>query len=543
MSQLAIALTIALVVICALWYAFFFCYLRPFRCNVPGPIPFPLVGCWPYLIWPRRTTLEPIRREPIECYWLGTFGTRPVIFVCDPELVKQIATEHREVIHDRGMRDAVAVLAGKSKDSILTSRGKLWQRQRKAILPELNTNEFLDNYFNRCNHELDDLLDSLSVSNAPQQTPVFDQVDAGKKPKAVCPFGHSAPTSEVMYHSMAAVGAEALFGFGDPAEHPSYFKAGVEGQRMDRFTSYWSMIASIPLLPLTWWRRLAAGPLINTLTHHSEMEAMPEEHCEYVREEMKRTSHLQDRYPLLKSLINLGREEIDAGDPADLANDRVVANIIGLMNGVSKNEAAKVCYALSELARQPELQIRLFDEINQYLGDSPPESRQQLMSLPFLEAVVNEVLRLNPAFPVTAKIVERDMELGGYRVCRDAEVAIRNRSLQTHPNYWDRPESFDPQRHLNSDRKPVPYTFIPFGIGRRKCPGSTLACTGIALTLCRIIQRFEVGLPFEGSVPQKRLSMTISYRGVTELRFVERSMAASAGTGEDSQHEPTESIQ
>ncbi len=502
--------------ISVLWYGAFFLYLRPYRCNVPGPFPLPLVGNWLQVLWPPRPALEPSGDRRIECYWLGVLGTKPIVFVCDPDLVQEIAIDRRDDLHDRGMGDMAAFMAAGSKESILTSRGDLWKRQRSELVPQLTSKDFADDFFDVCLRQSDALISALASEQQAAQTRESCEDKSERLGIATCPYAHLTNASEILHDHLSAATAKGLFGFDDPANHKEQFQAGFECERKDRYTSYWAIMATLPLLPFSWWRRIAGLPWLRRVTKHHEMETLAKDHARIAARELESCIRDDKGTALLDAVLTLRQQDVSAGVEPKLIQERSIANLVGLFNAASKNEAATVCYILVELGLHPKIQNRLYQDIVDTFGTAPPNSRKQLLSIPYLDAVITEALRLNPAFPVIPKIAERDTQLGGYRIGKGSEVAIRASHLQTNPKYWERANEFDPDRHIGETQQPQrPYTYLPFGVGRRQCPGSMIARIAIAIHVCRIIQRFHVEVPDPRSLPHRQVSMTISYRGAT----------------------------
>ena len=90
-------------------------------------------------------------------------------------------------------------------------------------------------------------------------------------------------------------------------------------------------------------------------------------------------------------------------------------------------------------------------------------------------------------------------KLGGYDIPAGCRALVNAWGIANNPKYWDRPEVFNPDRFLNSKMEAIgnDMKFIPFGVGRRSCPGSIIALPLLGLTLGRLVQEFEL-LPSPG---------------------------------------------
>ncbi|KAK9170008.1 hypothetical protein Syun_002148 [Stephania yunnanensis] len=118
-------------------------------------------------------------------------------------------------------------------------------------------------------------------------------------------------------------------------------------------------------------------------------------------------------------------------------------------------------------------------------------------NLKYLQALLKETLRMYPVGPllVPHEAME-DCDVGGYFVPRGTGLFINAWTIQRDPNVWAEPDRFQPERFLTTnvdmDVKGQSYELLPFGSGRRSCPGIGLALQVMHLTLARILQAFEL---------------------------------------------------
>lgn len=125
--------------------------------------------------------------------------------------------------------------------------------------------------------------------------------------------------------------------------------------------------------------------------------------------------------------------------------------------------------------------------------------------LPYLEAVVKETLRLHPAAPFLLPYkAGNDVDLSGYTIPKGTRVLVNAWAIARDPKNWEDPTEFSPERFLNSeiDFRGRDFAYIPFGAGRRICPGLPLALRMVSLLLASLIQSFEWKLP-DGIVAEK----------------------------------------
>ncbi|XP_022963788.1 geraniol 8-hydroxylase-like [Cucurbita moschata] len=147
-----------------------------------------------------------------------------------------------------------------------------------------------------------------------------------------------------------------------------------------------------------------------------------------------------------------------------------------------------------ELLRNPEKLAKAQVEIRQVLGKNEPVEEADISRLPYLQAVVKEALRLHPAAPLLLPCkVKQEVEIAGFTIPRDAQVLINAWAIGRDPMIWMNPESFEPERFMGSeiDVRGWSFEMIPFGGGRRICPGLPLAMRMMHLMLGSLISFFD----------------------------------------------------
>ena len=120
--------------------------------------------------------------------------------------------------------------------------------------------------------------------------------------------------------------------------------------------------------------------------------------------------------------------------------------------------------------------------------------------LVYLQAIIKESLRLYPPVPLSVPHeAMEDFHVCDYYIPKGTHLFLNVWKLQRDPRVWENPEEFLPERfltsHANVDASGQHFEFIPFGSGRRSCPGSKFAFQVSPLTLARLLQRFEFQTP------------------------------------------------
>ncbi|TRY86203.1 hypothetical protein DNTS_030241 [Danionella cerebrum] len=125
-------------------------------------------------------------------------------------------------------------------------------------------------------------------------------------------------------------------------------------------------------------------------------------------------------------------------------------------------------------------------------------SYEALMTMDYLDAALNETLRLYPVAPRVERMCKKTVEINGLLIPKDMAVVFPTYAIHRDPEHWDDPESFKPERFTKGNRESInPYTFMPFGQGPRNCIGMRFAQVSMKLATVRILQRYNITLAEE----------------------------------------------
>ena len=173
-------------------------------------------------------------------------------------------------------------------------------------------------------------------------------------------------------------------------------------------------------------------------------------------------------------------------------------------------------WAMAELLHNPEKLLKARVELLQTIGKDKQVKESDITRLPFLQAVVKETFRLHPVVPfLIPHRVEEDRDIDGLTVPKNAQVLVNAWAIGRDPNIWENPNSFVPERflELDMDVKGQNFELIPFGAGRRICPGLPLATRMVHLMLASLIHscdwKLEDGMTPENMNMEDRFGITL----------------------------------
>lgn len=169
------------------------------------------------------------------------------------------------------------------------------------------------------------------------------------------------------------------------------------------------------------------------------------------------------------------------------------------MAGATDTSAVTNEWAMAEIIRDPRIQRKLQEEIDGVVGRDRNVTESDLSAFPYLMCVVKETFRLHPAGPFAIpREAMADTSLNGYHIPKGTRVLINIFSLGRSAETWTEPLSFQPERWQNESLSAIHdpgFRILPFGYGRRQCPGYNLGTTMVLLTLARLLHAFEWRFP------------------------------------------------
>ncbi|KAH9608391.1 hypothetical protein KSS87_007779 [Heliosperma pusillum] len=190
-------------------------------------------------------------------------------------------------------------------------------------------------------------------------------------------------------------------------------------------------------------------------------------------------------------------EEEDKGD-SEKVKDFVDVLLDDMFSGGTDTTYTVLEWAMTELIRHPKIMHELQKEVREITGTKSEVTEDDLNQMKYLKAVIKETLRLHPPIPLLVpRLSLVDAKLNGYDIPAGTAVITNAWAIQRDPATWEEPETFNPERFLNSptDFKGQDFELIPFGSGRRICPGILFAISNNELVLANLMHRFDWTLP------------------------------------------------
>ncbi|XP_027346738.1 cytochrome P450 71A22-like isoform X2 [Abrus precatorius] len=186
-------------------------------------------------------------------------------------------------------------------------------------------------------------------------------------------------------------------------------------------------------------------------------------------------------------LLSLEKTDTE-GFPVD-RNDMFVAG--------TETTHATMEWAMTELLKHPIVMHKLQNEVRSVVGNKTHVTEDDLGQMKYLKAVIKETFRHHPSVPVIPRKSSEDIKVNGYDIAAGTQVLVNVWAIGRDPSSWYQPLEFNPERFLNNsiDFKGHDFELIPFGAGRRGCPGMLFAIATIEMVIANLVHQFDWALP------------------------------------------------
>ncbi|GMY11640.1 cytochrome P450 CYP82D47-like [Fagus crenata] len=196
-------------------------------------------------------------------------------------------------------------------------------------------------------------------------------------------------------------------------------------------------------------------------------------------------------------MLNTLEDAKISGFDADTINKATCLNLI--LSG-SDSTMVTLTWTLSLLLNNSHVLQKAYDELDIHISKDRHVDESDITNLVYLQAIVKETLRLYPPGPVIPRAAMEDCTLSaGYHIPADTRLMVNVWKIHRDEHLWPNPHKFQPERFLTShkdiDVRGQNFELIPFGSGRRSCPGISLALQVVHLTLASLLHSFEIAKP------------------------------------------------
>ncbi|KAL5818373.1 hypothetical protein ACOSQ4_022215 [Xanthoceras sorbifolium] len=431
----------------------------------PGPRGFPIFGCLHLLgKYPHRD-LHKLAQKYGSIMHLR-LGLKTTIVVSSSQAAELFLRTHDLVFASRPPLEASKYIAYNQKNMIMAPYGSYWRNVRKMCTLELLSNVKINSFKSMRKEELDLLIEYV---------------------KEAALSGIAVDLSAKVGALSADMTCRMLFGkkYMEKEFDERGFKA-VTDETMEllatlNLADYIPQIASLDLKGLR--KRMKAVAKVFDVF----FEKVIDEHVQSMDE-----NRTKDFVDLMLSFM--GSEETDYR----IDRDHVKTIILDILTAAMDTSAATIEWTLSELIKHPRIMKKVQNELENVVGRDKMVEESELDNLEYLDMVIKESLRFHPVAPLLLPHESReDCIVNGFYIPKKSRIFINAWAIGRDPAVWNDPDNFYPERFVGSniDLRGHDFQLIPFGSGRRSCPGMQLGLTVVRLVVAQLIHCFNWELP------------------------------------------------
>jgi cytochrome P450 len=398
----------------------------------------------------------------------------PVIFVLGPEANHFVTVAHPENFHWResSFGDLIPLLG----DGLLTIDDAYHDRAREIMMPAFHREQVAAS------------VEAMVV----EATPAIERLGAGQV----------VDVYEWMRGLAMRIAMRALLGL-DPDEAG---KGAAAAEHFERALGFYGTDFHLRLLrgPGSPWSKMTRSRAVLDEIVYAEIA-------------QRRARPDETKMDILSLLVGV-RDEAGEGFTDKEIRDQVMT----LMFAGHDTSTSTLTFMMHELARHPDLLAKLCEEQDQVLDGAMPDIDKLEREMPYLDMVLDEVLRLYPPAWIGPRRAVRDFEFGGHRVSRGAYVNYCSWASHRLPEVFPEPEAFIPERFTRERKAALPRgAYVPFGGGRRICIGKRFGQIEVKLVATMLLQRLRLDA-MPGRTMTVRQMPTLSPRGGLRMRVLPR---------------------
>ncbi|XP_044470110.1 cytochrome P450 84A1-like [Mangifera indica] len=441
----------------------------------PGPKGWPIIGNMLMMDQLTHRGLAKLAKQYGGLFHMR-MGYLHMVVVSNPEMARQVLQVQDNIFSNRPATIAIAYLTYDRADMAFAHYGPFWRQMRKLCVMKLFSRKRAESW-ESVRDEVDALVRSVAEHN-----------------------GKPVNLGELIFSLTSNITYRAAFGLSSYDGQDEFISI------LQEFSKLFGAFNIADFIPSLGWldpqgldtrlekARLSLDKFIDRI----------------INDHIKERNH-QAAADMVDDLLAFYSEEAKVDESEDLQNairltrDNIKAIIMDVMFGGTETVASAIEWALAELMKSPEDLKLAQQELADVVGLERRVEESDLDNLTFLKCTVKETLRLHPPIPLLLHETAEDAEVSGYRIPARSRVMINAWAIGRDPGSWDDPDTFKPSRFLKQDMpdfKGSHFELIPFGSGRRSCPGMQLGLYALELAVASMLHCFTWELP-DGMKPSE----------------------------------------
>ncbi|XP_023545010.1 cytochrome P450 CYP736A12-like [Cucurbita pepo subsp. pepo] len=435
----------------------------------PGPKGFPILGSLHLLgKLPHRDIQRLSQRYgPIMHMKLGLVNT---IVVSSPEAAALFLKTHDLVYASRPTNEVFKHMSYGERSMVFSKYGHYWRNMRKICTLELLSNQKVNFFKSMRREELSLLIDELREAAKSEVVVNLSSKVCSLSANMTCLmiFGKKFEDRELDERGFKWVVQEAL-------KLAAAFNLG----------DFIPFISALDLQGL-----IQRAKCVNKVCDRF-FERILDEHLESKNEDSK---------DFVDVMLGIMGSEVTE---YQIDRSSIKAIMLDILLAATDSSAVTIGWAVAELIKHPHVMKKVQDELEKVVGLNRMVEETDLCHLTYLEMVVKEVLRLHPPGPlIVPHEAVKDCTVNNFHIPKKSRIIINVWAIGRNPSAWTDAEKFFPERFIGSqvDVKGKDFQLLPFGSGRRGCPGMQVGLVTVHLILAELVHCFDWKLP-NGMLP------------------------------------------
>ncbi|PHT50373.1 hypothetical protein CQW23_10120 [Capsicum baccatum] len=445
---------------------------HPKRKLPPGPRPWPIIGNLNLLGSLPHESLHHLSQKYGDLMLLK-FGSKPVLIASSPEMAKEILKTHDAIFASRPALAAGKYTSFNYSDITWAPYGAYWRHARKIYLTEVFNPRSLDS------------LEYIRIEERRILTSRLFPLSG----KPIFLKDH-LPLFALRMISRSVMSDKY---FSDHYDQSNSDASIVTFETLQQMLDEWFFFGGAINLG-DWVPWLSWFDLQGYVKRMKELGKNWTEFYKYVIEDHKSKRQTKKDF-IPKDMIDV---LLHLADNPNLQIKLTDDNLMGLMHnfitGGTDTSAATIEWGFQELLRRPNIIEKAHQELDRAIGKERWVEEKDFSQLPYIDAIIKETFRLHPLCALLPPHYStEDCTVAGYDIPKGTAAYINVWSMGRNSKYWDRPEEFIPERFIenNIDMKGQNFSLLPFGSGRRRCPGYNFGIKVVRTTMADLLHGFN----------------------------------------------------
>nr|XP_009794009.1 PREDICTED: premnaspirodiene oxygenase-like [Nicotiana sylvestris] len=430
----------------------------------PGPWKLPLIGSMFHILGglPHHVLRNLAKKfGPLMHLQLGEMS---VVVVTSPEMAKEVLKTHDLAFASRPKLLAAEIVIYNCSDIAFSPYGDYWRQMRKICMIELLSAKNVRSFSSIRRDEVHRMIEFFRSSTG-------KQVNVTKR----------------IYQFASSMTCRSAFG--------KVFKEQDELILLvKRNTALVEGFDVADIFPSLKFLHVLSGMKTKVMDVHHKLDAI----LENIINERKKiaTDELADE-GLIDVLLRLMKE---GGLQFPITNDNIKAIIFDIFSAGTDTSSATVDWAMVEMMKNQSILAKAQAEVRKTFRGKETFDENNVEELKYLKLVIKETLRLHPPLPLLLpRECREETNINGYTIPLKTKVMINVWAIGRDPKYWDDAEIFKPERfeHNSMDFTGNNFEYLPFGSGRRNCPGISFGLANVYFPLAQLLYHFDWKLPTE----------------------------------------------